>query len=179
MFLGIYPVQAGLVASLAGLAVNVTGRRSGRSPAGSTSNCSRRPYEADAGRYPLGPPPSPVRGHRDPGGARRRSPEAWPDVGVDRGPTAGRHRAGPRQVAKERPGALWVLPIGPSRRARGRSSTSPPSTDCRRSFQRDILSRRGLMSYGYDREHLVKRAARTRPHSQGCEARRSPHRTAD
>ena len=44
MLLRIYPEQAGLVASLARPGGNVTGRRSGRSPAGNTSNCLRRPF---------------------------------------------------------------------------------------------------------------------------------------
>ena len=64
------------------------------------------------------------------------------------------------RIAKERPGALWVLPIGPlaagTRQvfdfaAQHRLPTIVPT--------RYFVEAGGLMSYGYDREHLVKRAA--------------------
>ena len=64
------------------------------------------------------------------------------------------------RIAKERPGALWIIPIGPlvahtreivDFATKQRLPTIFPS--------RDFVDIGGLMSYGYHRQHLMTRAA--------------------
>jgi putative tryptophan/tyrosine transport system substrate-binding protein len=61
-------------------------------------------------------------------------------------------------VAKERPGALWVIPIGPlaacTRRVIDFANRLPTMLPAK-----FFVEAGGLMSYGYDREYLLKRAA--------------------
>ena len=64
------------------------------------------------------------------------------------------------RIAKERPGALWVVTVGPllSRMQQVidfATKHALPTIFPARSF----VEAGGLMSYGFDREHLVKRAA--------------------
>jgi putative tryptophan/tyrosine transport system substrate-binding protein len=64
------------------------------------------------------------------------------------------------RVTKERPGALWVVPVGPLagsvRRVIGFATEQRLPTIFPSRFFIDVG---GLMSYGYDREPLVRRAA--------------------
>jgi putative ABC transport system substrate-binding protein len=64
------------------------------------------------------------------------------------------------RIAKERPGALWVIPVGPlvahtreivDFATKQRLPTIFPA--------RDFVDSGGLMSYGYHRQHLMTRAA--------------------
>jgi len=161
MFLGVYPVQAGLVASLARPGGNVTGTTVGPVTAGKylellkdavpklsrvallldilfpglADTNSGEELRSEAGRLGLTVTPIFAQRANDVDGALAR-------------------------IAKDRPGALWVVPIGPLA-ARTRdvidfaTRHGLPTIFPARFFTEEG----GLMSYGHDRAYLVKRVA--------------------
>jgi len=161
MFLGIYPVQAGLVASLARPGGNVTGTSVGPVTGGKYLELLKEAVPKLTRVAILWDPTFP--GFADTAIQAELDVEArklgltLASIEVQRPDDIERALA---RIAKERPGALWVLPIGPlaagTRQifdfaAQHRLPTIVPT--------RYFVEAGGLMSYGYDREHLVKRAA--------------------
>ena len=161
MFLGIYPVQAGLVASLARPGGNVTGTSVGPVTGGKYLELLKEAVPKLTRVAILWDPTFP--GFADTAAQAELDVEArklglmLASIEVQRPDDIERALA---RIAKERPGALWVLPIGPlaagTRQifdfaAQHRLPTIVPT--------RYFVEAGGLMSYGYDREHLVKRTA--------------------
>jgi ABC-type uncharacterized transport system substrate-binding protein len=160
MLLGIYPEQAGLVASLARPGGNVTGTTVGAVTGGkylellkeAVPKLTRVAFLSD----PTFPSFTAVRQEQVSAEARR--------LGLTLTPIAAQHPddIGPAlaRVAKERPGAMWVVPIGSlvtrEYQIIGFATAERLPTIFPARFLAEIG---GLMSYGYDREHLARRTA--------------------
>ncbi len=161
MFLGVYPVQAGLVASLARPGGNVTGTTVGPVTGGkylellkdAVPTVARVALLLDIVFPGLADISSPDQLRSE---ARRLGLTVSP-ISVQRADEVDGALA---KVAKDRPGALWVVPIGPlAARARDvidfATRHGLPTIFPARFFTEEG----GLMSYGHDRAHLVKRVA--------------------
>ena len=158
MLLGVNPEQVGIVASLARPGGNVTGTTVGPVTAGkylellkeAVPKLTRVALLLDPTTFPA------TRQEQVAAEARKLGLTLTPIV-AQRPDDVEQALA---RVAKERPGALWVVPLGPlAARAhqiigfatKERLPTIFPAT-----FFAEVG---GLMSYGYDRVQLVKRAA--------------------
>jgi putative ABC transport system substrate-binding protein len=161
MVLGVYPVEAGLVASLARPGGNVTGTTVAPLAAAKYLEMLKQAVPKLARVAILWDPTFP--GLWDVGGRERLELEARKlgltlvSIEVQRPDDIERALA---RIADERFGALWVVPVGPipSRMrlvidfaTKHRLPTLFPA--------RDFVDAGGLMSYGYIREDLLRRAA--------------------
>jgi ABC-type uncharacterized transport system substrate-binding protein len=161
MLLGVYPVQAGLVASLAHPGGNVTGTTVAPVTGGKYLELLKQAVPKLA-RVAILWDPS-FAGLANAVVQEQLEVEArtlsltLASIAVQRPDDVERALA---RIAEERPGALCVLPIGPLAArmrqvidfaARHRLPTIFPA--------REFVDVGGLMSYGYDRANLVKRAA--------------------
>jgi putative ABC transport system substrate-binding protein len=161
MFLGIYPVQAGLVSSLARPGGNITGTTVGPVTGGKYLELLKEAFPKLTRVAILLDPTFP--GLADAVSQERVEIEGR-KLGLTLTPIAVQRPddvdQGLARVAKERPGALWVVPVGPiaahvrhiiAFAAKERLPTIFPA--------RFFADAGGLMSYGYDRENLVRRSA--------------------
>jgi putative ABC transport system substrate-binding protein len=161
MLLGIYPEQAGLVVSLARPGGNVTGTSVGPVTGGkylellkeAVPRLTRVAFLWD----PTFPGIANAAFQEELGVEVRKLGLTLASIEIQRSEDIEQALA---RIATERPGALWVLPIGPlganTRQvidfaAKHQLPTIFPS--------RFFVAVGGLMSYGYDREHLAKRTA--------------------
>jgi putative ABC transport system substrate-binding protein len=161
MLLGIYPEQAGLVVSLARPGGNVTGTSVGPVTGGkylellkeAVPRLTRVAFLWD----PTFPGIANTAFQEELGVEVRKLGLTLASIEIQRSEDIEQAIA---RIATERSGALWVLPIGPlaanTRQvidfaAKHQLPTIFPS--------RYFVAVGGLMSYGYDREHLAKRAA--------------------
>jgi putative tryptophan/tyrosine transport system substrate-binding protein len=156
MVLGVFPEEAGLVASLAHPGGNVTGTTVAP-VAAKYLELLKQAVPKLARVAILWDPTFPglAQGELEVAARKLGLTLAWIEVqrSDDVAPALAR-------IAKERPGALWIIPVGPllahTRQVidfatKHRLPTIFPA--------RDFVDTGGLMSYGYDREHLMKRAA--------------------
>jgi putative ABC transport system substrate-binding protein len=160
MLMGIYPEQAGLVASLAHPGGNVTGTTVGAITGGkylellkeAIPKLTRVAFLSDF----TFPSFTAVRQEQVRAEARR--------LGLTLTPIAAQRPADVEsalaRVAKERPGAMWVVPTGSllthEYQIIGFATTERLPTIFPARFLAEIG---GLMSYGFDREHLASRTA--------------------
>ena len=161
MFLGVYPVQAGFVSSLARPGGNITGTTVGPVTGGKYRELLKEVIPNLTRVTVLLDPTFP--GLAD-AMSRERVEVEGRKLGLTLTPIAVRRPDDVEQalarVAKERPGALWVVPVGPiaahvqhviAFATKERLPTIFPA--------RFFVDAGGLMSYGYDRENLVRRSA--------------------
>ncbi len=161
MLLGIYPVRAGLVTSLARPGGNVTGTSVGPITGGKYLELLKEAFpKLTRVAFLLHltvPGLAEAVGQEQVEAEARKLGLTLTPVAVERPDDIERALT---RVAKERPGALWVVPVGPlaarvrqviAFAAKERLPTMFPS--------RFFVDAGGLMSYGYDREQLVRRAA--------------------
>ena len=149
MVLGVYPVEAGLVASLARPGGNVTGTTVAPLAAAKYLEMLKQAVPKLARVAILWDPSFP--GLSEVGDRERLELEARKlaltlvSIEVQRPDDIERALA---RIADERFGALWVVPVGP---IPSRMPTLFPA--------REFVDAGGLMSYGYIREDLLRRAA--------------------
>ena len=159
MFIGVAPVEAGLVASLARPGGNVTGTTAAPAAAGKYLELLKEAVPKLA-RVAVLRDPNTIPGRTTlaiPEGEARTLGLTLVWIDVQRSDEV---EPALDRIAKERPGALWVIPAGAiATRSRqiidfatkhGLPTIFPA---------RDYVEPGGLMSYGYDREELVKRGA--------------------
>ena len=143
MVLGVDPTQAGLVASLARPGANVTGTTVAPVTGGKYLELLKEAVPK-LGRVAILFDPT------FPGLADALAQEQLPDEARKLG----------LRIAKERAGALWVIPIGPLPAGMGQIIDFAKRHGLPTIFPaRDFVDAGGLMSYGYDQAHLHKRAA--------------------
>jgi ABC-type uncharacterized transport system substrate-binding protein len=160
MLRGIYPEQAGLVASLAHPGGNVTGTTVGPVTGGKYLELLKEAVPKLTRVVILVDPTFPgftAAGQEQVGAEARR-------LGLTLTPIAAQRpddiEPALSRVAKERPGAMWVVPVG----ALGARAHQVIGFATRERLPTVFPSRffaevGALMSYGYDREHLVSRGA--------------------
>jgi ABC-type uncharacterized transport system substrate-binding protein len=156
MVLGVYPEDAGLVASLAHPGGNVTGTTVAP-VAGKYLELLKQAVPKLARVAILWDPTFPGLAQGELEVAARKLGLTLASIEVQRSDDVAPALA---RIAKERPGALWVIPVGPLL-ARTREVVDFATKHRLPTIfpARDFVDTGGLMSYGYDREHLMKRAA--------------------
>ncbi len=161
MLFGVYPVQAGLVASLARPGGNVTGTTVAPLTGGKYLELLKEAIPKLARVAILWDPTFP--GLTDAAAQTRMEVEAR-TLGLALA-SIEIHRLDDvepalRRIAKEPPGALLVVPGGPLPARAGQVIDFASRHGLPTIFPaREYVEAGGLMSYGYDREHLWKRAA--------------------
>jgi ABC-type uncharacterized transport system substrate-binding protein len=157
MLLGIYPVQAGLVASLAHPGGNVTGTTVGSITGGKYLELLKEALPKSARVAILMDLTFPGFSQGQAEAEARKFGVTLTRISIQRPDDVEPALA---KVATERPDALWVVPTGPVL-ANARqiidfaNKHGLPTIFPGKSF----VEAGGLMSYGYDREHLAKRTA--------------------
>ena len=182
MLLGISPVQAGLVASLARPGGNVTGTTVGPVTGGKYLELLKEALPKLARVAILLDLTSP--GFTEPVGQEQLEAQAR-KLGLTLTPIAIQRpddvEPALARVAKERPGALWVVPIGPLAARTRQVIDFAQQARAADDLSSEILCRSGGAHVLRLRPRASPKARCLvrRPHSQGREAERSPNRAAD
>jgi ABC-type uncharacterized transport system substrate-binding protein len=159
MVLGVYPVEAGLVASLARPGGNVTGTTVAPFAASKYLEMLKQAVPRLARVAMLWDPTFPgLQGVFDRAQVEaRKQGLTLASIEVQRPEDIQRALA---RIADERFGGLWVVPVGPIVARMGRVINFATKHGLPTIFPaRDFVDAGGLMSYGYNREDLMKRAA--------------------
>jgi putative tryptophan/tyrosine transport system substrate-binding protein len=159
MTLGVYPVQAGLVASLARPGGNVTGTSTGPISGGKYLELLKEALPKLARVAILLDPTFPglADSASDAESAARKLGLTLTGIPVSRTDDLDRALA---RIANERFGALWVVPIGPLAARAQQIINFATSQALPTIFPARFFAESGaLMSYGHDPEYLLRRAA--------------------